>query len=170
MNAVLLLDNDAQTGLSEDLKERLLALLEEKYHQVEIVALDRKNVMPCLGCFHCLTKHVGVCVAKDRIADIRDHASRYDLTVFLTPVVFGHFSATIKSAIDRGCGAGNHEITIGYGDDLDEDEQSTFLDLTRKHRGKADIVHPGFDSRVEVYLTTSRNDNASICEAVKQAI
>lgn len=170
MNLILILDKDAKTELSEDLKERILRILKEKTHQVEIVELVRNEVMPCLGCLLCLTKQVGICVTRDRIAEIRNNANRYDITIFLTPVIFGHFGSTIKCAIDRGCGNQNLQVMIGYGEDIDNEEKSTFIDLTRKHRGKADIVHPGFDKQVEVYLTTSFEENKTICEAFKKYI
>jgi len=92
------------------------------------------------------------------------------MTIFLTPVLFGHFGSTIKSAIDRGCGNQNLQVVVGYGDDIDDEEKSTFIDLTRKHRGVADIVHPGFDKQVDVYLTTSSEDSGAICEAFKKYV
>jgi multimeric flavodoxin WrbA len=126
--------------------------------------------MPCLGCLLCLTKHVGICVTKDRIAEIRNHNNRYDMTIFMTPVIFGHFGSMVKCAIDRGCGCNNLQVMVGYSDDIDDEEKSTFIDLTRKHRGKADIVHPGFDKQVDVYLTTSFEDSDTICEAFKKYV
>lgn len=170
MNTIFILDKDAKTGLSEDLKEQLLEILRGKGHQVEVVEVGSDDVTPCLGCFFCLTKHVGICVTRDRIAEIRDHANRFEMTIFLTPVIFGHFGSTLKCAIDRGCGNQNLQVVIGYGDDIDDEEKSTFIDLTRKHRGGADIVHPGFDKQVDVFLTTSFEDSEAICKAFKKYI
>jgi len=170
MNTILILDKDAKTELSEDLKERILTILKEKAHRVEVVELGRSNVTPCFGCLLCLTKHVGICVTRDRIAEIRNNANRYDMTIFLTPVIFGHFGSTVKCAIDRGCGNQNLQVMVGYSDDIDDEEKSTFIDLTLKHRGEADIVHPGFDTQVDVYLTTSSQDNDAICEAFKKYV
>jgi multimeric flavodoxin WrbA len=170
MNVILILDKDAETRLSEDLKERILRILKEKVHKVEVVELGRNDVTPCLGCFLCLTKHVGICVTKDRIAAIRNNPNRYDMTIFMTPVLFGHFGSTVKCAIDRGSGCNNLQVIIGYGDDIYDEEKSTFIDLTRKHRGAADIVHPGSDKGVDVYLTTSSEDSDAICEAFKKYV
>ena len=170
MNTILILDKDAKTGLSEDFKVRILEILKEKGHRVEVVELGRKDVTPCFGCLFCLTKHVGTCVTRDGIAEIRNHANRYDMTIFLTPVVFGHFGSTVKCAIDRGCGCQNLQVMVGYGDDIDDEEKSTFIDLTHKHRGKRDIVHPGFDKQVDVYLTTSSEESRSICEAFRKYV
>ncbi len=170
MDMILILDKDAKTGLSEDLKKRVLAILRKKGHRIKVVELGRDEVSPCLGCFLCLTKHLGTCVTKDRIAEIRNNPNRYDVTIFLSPIVFGHFGSTVKCAIDRGCGSNSLQVMIGYGDDVTGEEKSTFIDLTRKHRGKMDIVHPGFDRRVDVYVTTSANDSDAICEAFREYV
>ena len=170
MNTVIILDKDAETELSGDLKERIIRILKEKAHRVEMVELRRNDVIPCLGCLLCLTKHVGICVTRDSLTETRNNANRYDMTIFLTPVMFGHFSATVKCAIDRGCGNQNLQVMLGYGSDINDEEKSTFIDLTRKHRGEADIVHPGFDKQVDVYLTTSPEDNDAICEAFKRYV
>ncbi len=170
MNTILILDKDAKTRLSEDLKERILRILKEKGHQVEVIELERNEVTPCFGCLLCLAKHVGICVTRDRIAEIRNNVNRYDMTIFLTPVIFGHFSSTVKCAIDRGCGCQNLQVMVGYGDNIDDEEKSTFIDLTRKHRGAADVVHPGLDKQVDVYLTTSSEDSEAICEAFKKYV
>ncbi|HNR68565.1 MAG TPA: hypothetical protein PKN04_11375 [bacterium] len=62
------------------------------------------------------------------------------------------------------------QVMIGYGNDIDEEEKSTFIDLTRKHLGEADIVHPDFDKQVDVYLTTCSQDSEAICEAFKKHV
>jgi multimeric flavodoxin WrbA len=60
MNTILILDKDTKTGLSEDLKERILRMLKEKAHRIEVDELGRNDVTPCFGCLLCLTKHVGI--------------------------------------------------------------------------------------------------------------
>jgi uncharacterized protein YpmB len=47
MNTILILDKDAKTGLSEDLKERIISILKENAHRVEVVELGRNDVTPC---------------------------------------------------------------------------------------------------------------------------
>ncbi len=167
MNTVLLLDRDAKTALLEGLKEGILAILRNKGHRVEVVEVGRNDVTPCLGCLLCLTRHVGICVTRDSVSEIRNGPNRYDMTIFLSPVVFGHFNSTVKCAIDRGCGSNNLQVMVGYGEDIDEEERSTFLDLTRRHRGKMDIVHPGFDKHVDVYITTSPAENEAVFDAFR---
>jgi hypothetical protein len=64
--------------------------------------------------------------------------------------------------MDRGTGSHNLQVIIGYGSNIDSEEKGTFIDLTAKHRGKVDIVHPGLDKQVDVYLTMSAEDNMMI--------
>lgn len=168
MDALLVLDKDAKTELSENLKAKILNVVKEKGYKVEIVELGKNEVAPCLGlsCFKCVTKHPGECVSKDTVNEIKKNVQKYGMTVFLTPVLFGHFSSSIKNAMDRGAGSHNWEVIIGYGSDIDNEEKSTFIDLTSKHRGSADIVHPGMDRRVDVFVTRSIEDTSAICEAL----
>jgi multimeric flavodoxin WrbA len=167
MDIIFMLDKDTKTELSEGLKTRILEIVKEKGHTIEVVELGKYDVFPCLGCFSCVTKHPRKCVNKDMVFEIKRNVQRYELTIYMTPVIFGHFSSAIKIAIDKGTGSNNLQIIIGFGDDIDNEEKNTFIDLTAKHRGSADIVHPGMDKQVDVYITTSLEDNTAICQVLK---
>ncbi len=171
MNALLVSDKDVITGLSEDLKTNIYKIFDEKGYRIETIELGKNEVAPCLGldCMKCVTKHAGECVSKDAVYPIKKNIRKYDLTVFLTPVLFGHFSSGIKNAMDRGTGSQNWQVIIGYGTDIDDEEKSTFIDLTAKHRGSKDIVHSGMDRQVDVFVTSSAEDNAGICEVLTNA-
>jgi multimeric flavodoxin WrbA len=170
MNTILLVDKDSKTELSEALKTRILEVIKEKGHNIEIVELGRDDASPCLGCFSCVTKHPGECVNKDMVNEMKKNAQKYEMTIYMTPVIFGHFSSTIKNTIDKGTGSHELQVIIGYGDDIDDEEASTFIDLTAKHRGSADIVHPGMDKQVDVYITRSVEDNTAICQAFRSYV
>lgn len=166
MHALLLFDKDSPSVLAQDLKARVVESLTGNGHQVDVYELGADDVFQCLGCLRCLTEHPDECVHKDIINSIRRDVKRYGATVFLTPVLFGHYSSTIASAINRGTGSHNRQVIIGFAESITDEEKSTFIDLTARHRGEADIVHPGMDKRVDVYVTTSVDDNAGICEEV----
>lgn len=167
MNALFILDKDSRSPLSEDLKDRVVQALEEKGYRVDMFELGRDDVFQCLGCLLCVTKHPDECVNKDVINEIKKNVKKYSATFYLTPVIFGHYSSTMASAINKGTGSHNWQVIIGFGEDVDDEEKSTFLDLTAKHRGKADIVHPGMDRRVDVFVTMSMEDNTRICDTIK---
>lgn len=76
----------------------------------------------------------------------------------------------MASPINKGTGCHNLQVIIGYGEDINDEEKSTFIDLTAKHRGSMDIVHPGMDKQVDVYVSSSIEDNRRIYEALKQYV
>jgi len=82
-------------------------------------------------------------------------------------VLFGHFSSTIANVRAKGTGSHNWQVIIGFSEDIDDEEKSTFIDLTAKHHGKADIVHPGMNRQVDVFVSRSIEDNTIICAALK---
>jgi hypothetical protein len=84
-----------------------------------------------------------------------------DVVVFLSPVIFGQFSANIKTVIDRWLpnmlpffdkrpdGSTMHparyedypnQIMIGYGEDLSEQDALLFSDITKKHRRNVEVL------------------------------
>jgi hypothetical protein len=168
MKAVIISDGDSKTELSENLKAGIVSVLSDRGNQVQSVELEKDRVAPCLGCFRCATSHRGECVNKDAVGEIKKDLKRLGLTVFVTPVVFGQFSSTMKNAVDRGTGSHHWQMVIGYGTSIDEEERSTFIDLTAKHCGASDIVHPGMVERVDVVVTSSVEDNAVICDSLRR--
>jgi len=162
------MDKDSKTGLSDDLKVRITKTLKDNGHQVDLFELGKNDVTPCLGCLLCLTKHPGECVNKDIVNEIRKNVTKYSATFYLTPVLFGHYSSTIASPMNKATGSHNFQVIIGYGENINDEEKSTFIDLTAKHRGEKDIVHPGMDRQVDVFVSRSAEDTTKICEALKE--
>jgi multimeric flavodoxin WrbA len=167
LKALLISDKDSKTGLLKDLKTRLVKTLEKNGYQYDEFELGKGEVFHCLGCLKCLTEHPDECVNKDTVNEIRKNVKEYCATFYLTPVIFGHYSSTIAAAINKGTGSHNWQVIIGFSEDIDDEEKSTFIDLTARHRGKADIVHPGMDRQVDVFVSRSLEDNAVICEAIE---
>ena len=169
-NIFFILDGDSRTELSEDIRERIAAIARAKQRGVGAIELRRDEVPPCTGCFHCFTRHPGECSNRS-VANIIQQVPDCPVVIFLTPALFGTFSSAIKNVIDRGGliirnQSSCRQIIVGYGEDATDEERSTFIDMTAKHRGKADIVHPNLKENVEVYFTRSREDNGSICESL----
>jgi multimeric flavodoxin WrbA len=91
--------------------------------------------------------------------------------VFLTPVRYGTFSSTMKDIVEKGGFVIHYrkdckQIIIGFGEDATDEERGTFVDITAKHRGKADVVHPNLKEECAVYVTRSRHDSEGICETL----
>ncbi|MPN39260.1 hypothetical protein SDC9_186788 [bioreactor metagenome] len=113
---------------------------------------------------------------KDGIAKINRACMTSDVVVYLCPVVFGQFSANMKSAIDRWLpnmlpffltrkdGSTMHppryesyakQIMIGYAESLSEDDAQLFVDITQKHRSSVTtLIDRGNDAELADVLRT----------------
>jgi len=167
MKGIIILDKDRQSELSENLLTGLYPILSDCGYEIETAELGKSDAAPCMGCFKCTD---GKCIIDDRVAQIRERVYDYELTVYLTPILFGHFSAVVKNAIDRGTGSHLRQIVIGYGKDIDDSDKAIFIDMTAKHRGKADIVHRGMDERVDVFVSRKNEENSATLKTIKESM
>jgi len=173
MQVLVVIERDSATTLSRHLTAGIATVLRERGHAFRLLELGREDAAPCLGCLCCFTKHPGECVSKDVVNELvrTEHVRREPAaTVFVTSVLFGHPRSTIKNAMDRGAASRYLQVIIGYGEDIDDEEKSTFIDLYMKHRGRMDIVHPGVDREVVAFVTRSEADNAVVCEALRSLV
>ncbi|HZX30337.1 MAG TPA: NAD(P)H-dependent oxidoreductase [Rhodocyclaceae bacterium] len=97
MNLVIL---DGTTG-DPTAGRHLVNLAERLGARVTRFALANLRLAPCLGDFECWTKTPGQCRTQDEVQDILRAMHHADLAIFLTPVVFGGYSAELKKAVDR---------------------------------------------------------------------
>ncbi len=176
MKLLCLQDADKASDLSKDLVARLGQAVRAGGHELEVVALARGELAYCLGCLRCWYSEQGKCVSRDKLSRLEDRLPEFDLLLFLTPILFGTFSAELKTPIEKGfssklsLGRLYPRLIVGYGEDLDEEEVSCFLDITRKHNGAVDIVHPELSGlSVEAHVTRSREDNTALLQRVEQA-
>jgi hypothetical protein len=100
------------------------------------------------------------------------------MVIFLSPARFGQCSSIIKNAIDKGVarrlGSSDNvqgEFYIGYGEDIDDDERSTFIDCLLKHQGAADLIHAEYRSlRVEAQVARTMGEAEEIVDRLRQRI
>ena len=176
MNAYLLLDDEFQTQQAKHLAELVSSMLGKRGYTVSQKAIHRDELQFCRGCFDCWTKTPGECAMKDGIAEINRACMTSDVIVYLCPIVFGQFSANMKSAIDRWLpnmlpffemrkdGSTMHppryesypkQIMIGYTENLSEDDAQLFVDITEKHRSNVTmLIDRGNDAELEDVLRT----------------
>jgi multimeric flavodoxin WrbA len=69
--------------------------------QVSTFKLRNIAVADCLGCFGCWVKTPGECVINDAARDMAKKLVNSDLTVWVTPIVFGGYSYELKKVLDR---------------------------------------------------------------------
>ena len=171
MKTLFILDADSRSALSENLRERVTEIARAKQHDVGVIELGGGDAPPCTGCLHCLVQPAESCISRGFFARLIREAPEYQVIIFLAPVVFGTYSSTIKNVVDRGGLVITHharcrQVIIGYADDATDEERSIFIDITAKHRGKADVVHPRLVEDVQAYFTRSPEDTESVCESL----
>ncbi len=178
MNVLCVADPALGNGFYPELKETIKGAVTRRSHRWEIIELERNSVLPCRGCFYCFTKHPGVCVNKDLIPELKEKARNCGILIILTPILFGCFSSMIKNTIDRGLtgevGLQKEypiQFIIGYGNDITDEEKSTFIDITRLHMGQADIVHPELQSiKIESFVVKTKADVDSIRRKIEETL
>ena len=155
MKAYIISDLDYQTEIFHRLDDLVSSNLMERGFQIDHRAIGRKDLTYCKGCFGCWVKEPGECVIKDGIGEINNNCMNSDVVVYISPVIFGQFSANIKNAIDRWLpnmlpffttrpdGSTMHppryktypkQIIIGYGNEVSKNDAQLFIDITKKHR------------------------------------
>ncbi len=63
--------------------------------------LSEKQIKSCIGCWDCWWKTPGVCRQKDDASEILKDIINADITVFLSPLIMGMYSAKLKIFHER---------------------------------------------------------------------
>ncbi len=173
MKILCIRDVERECELSLDLFERIKMKTETNGHTIEKIDIGKNDIAFCRGCFRCWTNETGICVTKDGMENLNERLIGCDLILILSPVVFGTFSTPIKALVDKGFGNNLFEekhypqLIIGFGEDITDAELSCFIDISEKHRGTADVVHPEIsDIPVEVWVTRSLSDNVVLADKI----
>ncbi|MBE0601191.1 MAG: flavodoxin family protein [Firmicutes bacterium] len=161
MNAYILSDGEYATDQLKKLDALVKRFLETKGFAVTRRQLEPMELDYCRGCFGCWIKTPGECVIRDAMADINRGTMQSDVAVYLTPVVFGQYSANMKNALDRWIPnilpffqarrngdtihpsryAENPQfIMIGYGERLSADDKDLFAKITTRHRENGTVL------------------------------
>jgi multimeric flavodoxin WrbA len=101
MKAILLdgsIEND-RTG--ERVRAALIAEFQLQGWEVEHFALCEQKIGNCAGDFFCWIRTPGVCNVNDDNRLIAEAMVASDLLVYLTPITFGGYSATLKRMVDH---------------------------------------------------------------------
>lgn len=173
MRVMLLVDKDEEAPLAQDLEARVVGLFESRGHELEVVEVRRDNIIPCLGCFRC-AKRNGVCVSTDVMTKVNESIGSMDVVCYLGRIVFGQYASTLKSCLDKGkvwkMPESRFFIEIGYGTDVTDEELATFLDITTKHHGEANVVHPLLKDCAVVFASRSPSDNDALCARLREVV
>lgn len=99
---ILLLDatfDDA--GPFRQVADRLATLADSSGAVVSRFCLEQVRLAPCLGDFECWTKTPGLCRTQDDAQNIARAFQQADLVILVTPLRFGGYSPSLKTALDR---------------------------------------------------------------------
>lgn len=174
MNVYMISDKDYKTEQFVKLNQLLHEYYEKRDFGIEEEEIGRDNLAFCIGCFGCWVKKPGECVMNDRISQINRKLMNSDVVIYLSPVIFGQFSANMKNVIDRGLpnmlpffesrpdGSTMHppryddypkQIMIGYGEQLSPEDEQLFIDIINKHRTNVDaLIYKEADSKLVASL------------------
>lgn len=161
MQAYIISDGEFLSTRHDELRSLVLQYLQDQGLEITEKLINRDELAFCRGCFDCWVRTPGECAIKDGIAEINRKCMQSDVVVYLCPVIFGQFSANMKSVVDRWLpnmlpffmtrkdGSTMHpprykdypkQIFIGYGEDVTPEELQLFQDITLKHRSNIGMI------------------------------
>lgn len=174
MKAYILSDGEFATDRLLKLDAAVKRCLSEEGFEITEKRLEKEELKYCVGCFGCWVKTPGRCVQKDSMDEINRTMMNSDATIYLVPLVFGQFSANMKSALDRWIpnilpffivrkdGSTMHParyaknprmVMIVYGDDLTAEDIDLFRDMTANHRRNGEVlIYEGDDEKLKKEL------------------
>jgi len=101
MKAILLDGSQANDNTGQRIRTSLTAELQNQGWDVEYVNLGEKKIGNCAGDFFCWIRTPGMCNVADDNRAIAEAMTASDLIVYLTPVMFGGYSSTLKRMVDH---------------------------------------------------------------------
>lgn len=101
MKIVILDGSSANDALAGRIRAEVLRQLAAQNHAVETFTLRERKIGNCAGDFFCWVRTPGTCMVDDDNRLIAAAIVHADLLVYLTPITFGGYSATLKQAVDH---------------------------------------------------------------------
>ncbi|MBN2040454.1 MAG: flavodoxin family protein [Spirochaetes bacterium] len=161
MKATVITDKEFHTDLFQSLYIKVTEFLSSNNFETKKFDIGNDDLAFCTGCFGCWVKKPGECVMNDMMSDINLNFINSDTVIYLSPVIFGQFSANIKNALDRWLpnmlpffikrpdGSTMHPsrykkypyvLIIGYGNSISDEDSVLFRDVTKKHKKNAEVM------------------------------
>ena len=70
-------------------------------HIIERIDIRLLDIKPCVGCYSCVVGKGDPCVQKDDMNKVYTKLNNADIVVFASPLYWWHFTAQMKTVIDR---------------------------------------------------------------------
>lgn len=101
MKVLLVRANPRKTGYTQRLIDLFLQGLRETPAGITDVDLTEKNMLPCLGCYHCWLVTPGQCVHPDDMSALLERILEVDVLVCATPLYYYSMSSLLKVFFER---------------------------------------------------------------------
>ena len=101
MKAIVLDGSHENDSTGERFHRVLTTELQSRGWEVEHFLLRNKKIGNCAGDFFCWIRTPGICNVDDDNRDIAQSVANSDLMVYLTPIMFGGYSSTLKKMVDH---------------------------------------------------------------------
>ena len=101
MKTVILDGFAAEDAISRRIRAALLNELASQNHDAQVFTLRENRIGNCAGDFFCWVRSPGVCNTDDDNRVIAAAIAGAGLLIYLTPIAFGGYSATLKKAVDH---------------------------------------------------------------------
>lgn len=101
MRIVILDGSIAADTIGRRIENAMLAQLAAQNHSVQSFTLRDNKIGNCAGDFFCWVRSPGQCMIADDNREIAAAIVAADLLIYLTPITFGGYSATLKKAVDH---------------------------------------------------------------------
>lgn len=101
MKVLLLRGNPRKIGYTQRLADLVLQGVREAGAAVTDVDLTAREILPCLGCFHCWLAAPGQCVHPDAMDGLLEQVLAADVLVCATPIYYFSMSSSLKMFFER---------------------------------------------------------------------
>lgn len=104
MKTIAICGSQRENGNTEYFMRVTLAELEQKGIETEFVSLRGKSILPCKGCYQCLT--AGQCTMEDDFAEVFDKMKQADGILIGSPVYVARPTSLISALLERATFSG----------------------------------------------------------------
>ena len=105
MKVLILMGSPRVHGNTAELCKPFINELEEKKIEIRYIELEKKNILPCKGCYACqdVPNEYG-CVQKDDMPEIVENIVWADCIILATPIYAWYCTTKMKAILDRHYG------------------------------------------------------------------
>lgn len=100
-NVLTLNGSPRPKGNTDALCAALTEGAESAGHKINRLDIRTMEIEPCRGCYQCVAGKGTPCVQRDEMQAVYDALATTDVLVFASPLYWWHFTAQMKTVIDR---------------------------------------------------------------------